>query len=214
LKNLLRRLRRAGLKEGDSILDYGCGNGIFVDFLPRNGFPKAIGYDPYVETFSHPPLEGARFDCIVVNDAIEHVDDVRAVLRECRQRLSPGGMLYIGTVESDGLDMQNLEPHRMKLHQPFHRVFLKESVLHSLCREHEFEIVTTYKRSYLDTLTPFANYRFLDELSKALNHNMDHMLDPAKASKAFLKTPRLLFYGLFGYFFPTAFEPAVVLRTK
>src|SRR5690349_1645807 len=33
LRNLLGRLTRAGLKKDDSILDYGCGNGVFVQFL-------------------------------------------------------------------------------------------------------------------------------------------------------------------------------------
>src|SRR5437773_2730019 len=33
LGNLLRRLERAGLQKHDSVLDYGCGNGIFIHFL-------------------------------------------------------------------------------------------------------------------------------------------------------------------------------------
>ena len=37
MANLLRRLQRAGLKTDDSILDYGCGNGLFVEYLRQRG---------------------------------------------------------------------------------------------------------------------------------------------------------------------------------
>jgi hypothetical protein len=63
----------------------------------------------------------------------------------------------------------------------------------------------------MDTLMPFANYRFLDEFNKALGHNMDLALDPS-ASKVVLRKPALFFYAFFGYFCPSAYEPAVVLR--
>jgi 2-polyprenyl-3-methyl-5-hydroxy-6-metoxy-1,4-benzoquinol methylase len=214
LGNLMGRLQRAGMTKQAAVLDYGCGNGIFVNYLRRHGFSNVVGYDPFVESYSHSLSPQVFFDVIVVNDVIEHCEDVRAIVRDCRERLRPKGLLYIGTVESDGLDMEHLEPHTMKLHQPFHRVFLKESVLHGICREFGFDIVATYKRSYLDTLVPFANYRFLDELSKAMNHNMDRMLQGSGAFAAFLKRPQLLFFGFFGYFFPSAFEPAVIVRKQ
>jgi hypothetical protein len=63
----------------------------------------------------------------------------------------------------------------------------------------------------MDTLRPFSNYRFLDEFNRELGHELDLALDPA-AGKIVARRPKLLFYGVFGYFFPVAFEPAVVLR--
>jgi hypothetical protein len=63
----------------------------------------------------------------------------------------------------------------------------------------------------MDTLIPFANYRFLDEFGKALGHDMDAMLQPS-AAKVMLTRPSLWFYAYFGYFFPSAYEPAVILR--
>jgi hypothetical protein len=44
-----------------------------------------------------------------------------------------------------------------------------------------------------------------------LGHNMDLALDPSASNVVFRK-PSLLFYALFGYFCPSAYEPAVVLR--
>jgi len=209
LGNLLSRLEEAGLAKDAAILDYGCGNGIFLEFLEQRGYRKVSGYDPYVADFSSLPL--ADFDCVVANDVIEHVEDPRAMLSECVRRVRPGGLLYIGTADSEPVDMHDLEPHLMRLHQPFHRIIFAEQGLHRLAGETGMDLVRSWRRSYMDTLLPFSNYRFLDEFNRALDHNMDRAMDP-DAAKVLLKRPDLLFYALFGYFFPSACEPAVLLR--
>jgi SAM-dependent methyltransferase len=209
LGNLLRRLERAGLGKDARILDYGCGNGLFVRFLRRRGYRQVSGYDPYVAGYTHLP-EGP-FDCVVANDVIEHVDDPRAPLAECVRLVGPGGLLYIGTADSGPVDMRGLEPHLMRLHQPFHRVILTQAGLLRLAGETGLEQTRSWRRSYMDTLLPFANYRFLDEFNKALGHDMDRALDPA-AGRILLRRPGLLWYALFGYFSPSAWEPAVLLR--
>lgn len=209
LRNLLKRLRRAGLRRDAAILDYGCGNGVLVDYLRERGYTRVAGYDPYVEGFTQIP-EGV-FDCVIANDVIEHVSDPRCTIAECVRLVKPGGLLYLGTADSAPVDMGNLEPDIMRLHQPFHRVIITEATLHQLARETGFDLIQVYQRSYMDTLIPFSNYRFLDEFSKALGHDMDLMLQPA-AAKVMLRRPSLWFYAYFGYFFPSAFEPAGILR--
>jgi SAM-dependent methyltransferase len=214
LGNLLRRLQKAGLKHEDAILDYGCGNGIFVDYLKQKGYPNVTGYDPYVADFSQPPIGGESFDFIVNNDTLEHCDDIHEMLRESLALLKAGGLLYLGTADSEPVDMSNLEPDIMRLHQPFHRVILTEQGLHRLVAEYDVDIEQSYRRSYHDTLRPFSNYRFLDELNKVVGHDLDRAMDPAETNRAFLRHPRLWFYALFGYGFPSAWEPAVVVRKR
>ena len=210
--NLLRRLRKAGVEKNDAILDYGCGNGMFVRFLKARSYPNVSGYDPFVEEFADLP-EQTMFDCVVANDVNEHVSDPVSLVQDCVKHLKPGGLLYVGTPESEGVEMNNLEPHVMKLHQPFHRTILSQETLKALGIEAGLELVRSYRRSYLDTLAPFANYRFLDEFSKALGHDMDLALDPA-SGKILLKHPGLWFYAFLGYFFPSAYEPAAVFRKQ
>jgi SAM-dependent methyltransferase len=214
LRNLLRRLRKAGLKTTDRILDYGCGNGLFVDFLAKHGYPNVTGYDPYVTAYARPPGEHAPFDVVVNNDTIEHCDDVHAMLTDCVALLRPGGLLYLGTADSEPVEMSHLEPHVMRLHQPFHRIILTEPSLHKLVGQYDMEMIAAYRRSYLDTRFPFANYRFLDEMNRAVGHNLDRALDADDTTRVFLRTPRLWFFALFGYWFPSANEPAVVLRKR
>lgn len=209
LGNLLRRLHRAGLTRQASILDYGCGNGVFIEYLTRRGYARVEGYDPFVEAYAAMPQ--GQFDCVVVNDVIEHVADPRETIRVCAGLVNANGLLYLGTTDSEPVNMVELEPHLMRLHQPFHRVIITEDTLLALAEETGFELVRAYHRSYMDTLIPFSNYRFLDEFSRALDHNMDRMLQPA-AAKIMLRRPGLWFYAFFGYFLPSAIEPAVILR--
>lgn len=209
LKSLLGRLERAGLSRTHSILDYGSGHGIFIEYLRQRGYADVIGYDPYVPAFAERP--SGQFDCVVANDVIEHVPDPRATVKECSELVRPGGLLYLGTADSEPVEMGDLEPHLMRLHQPFHRVIVTERTLHELGAETGFTLVRAYRRSYMDTLMPFSNYRFLDEFNKALGHDLDRAFDP-DAGKIVLAKPGLLFYALFGYFFPSAYEPAILLR--
>ena len=211
LGNLLRRLERDGVRRDHAILDFGCGSGLFLDVLKRKGFTNVVGYDPYVEAFSETLRPGDRFDVVVANDVIEHTANPRETLSACADRLKEGGLLYVGMPESDGVDVKNLEPHVMRCHQPFHRVIVSRRGLRRLVSDLGLVRVRSYVRSYLDTRNPFANYRFLDEFNRVNGHNLDRAMSPAGA-RVLVRKPWLLFYALGGYWVPSAFEPAVVLR--
>ena len=212
LGNLLRRLESHGMERSHRILDYGCGNGLFVEFLRKRGYRRAEGWDPYVPGWQELP-EG-RFDWIVANDVIEHVEQPRELVRHCRRLLAPGGRLYVGTADAEGVEeMKSLERHIMRLHQPYHRVILTQEGLLRLGREAGLEQVASWRRSYMDRMVPFSNYRFLDEFNRALGHNMNRAMEP-DAGRIMVKRPGLWFWAFFGYFFPSAMEPAVIWQEK
>lgn len=211
-KNLLGRLQGHGLEKQHSIIDFGCGNAVFMQYLQEQGYANVSGYDPYVAQQAQPPASGATFDCVIANDVIEHVDSPREMMKEVLALVKPGGLLYVGTADSEGVtDMRDLEPHTMRLHQPFHRVILTQQGLLDLGEELGLQVIQAYKRSYMDTLMPFSNYRFLDEFNKAHGHNLDNALSP-DAAGIVARKPGLLFYAFFGYFMPSAYEPAVLWR--
>lgn len=211
MSNLLGRLQGSGLATQHRVLDYGCGNGLFMNFLKERGFTRVDGYDPFVDPFKNKPASGAEYDWVVLNDTIEHADDFQGMVREALELVKPGGYLYIGTPDTRMVDMANLEAQITKLHQPYHRLIASHMAIRELGREQGVECIKTFERSYHDTLRPFANYRFLDELLKAHGHDMEQAMSPA-AGLVILKRPWLLFYACFGYFLPSAFEPAVILR--
>jgi short-subunit dehydrogenase/2-polyprenyl-3-methyl-5-hydroxy-6-metoxy-1,4-benzoquinol methylase len=207
--NLLRRLRRAGLKKEHRVLDYGCGNGRFLDYLKLKGWVAPVGYDPFLPGFATEP-EGL-FDCVVFNDVIEHVPDPRAAFRRAISFVKPGGLFYIGTPDSAPIRIDRLDRSRTALHQPFHRVLLTGAGLDRLGEETGFDRVARYRRSYLDTMVPFCNYRGFDEFSRALGHNLNAVI-ANRSPWIFIKKPQLLFFAFFGYWFPSAEEPALILR--
>lgn len=61
------------------------------------GLPVRVGFFPQVLD------AGERFDVIVFNDVIEHIPDIRAALRDCHERLPPGGILVLNLPSSQGL---------------------------------------------------------------------------------------------------------------
>jgi len=210
LGNLLKYLRKFGLKKNHSILDYGCGNGIFVQFLKKHGYLNVRGFDPYVPEFSLEP-GNEQFDYVVLNDVIEHSPLPRLLIQDCKNKLKSDGILYIVTVSSGGVEMHNLESHIWALHLPFHRIIMNKKSLEKLCSEQGLELIKSYTRSYIDTLKPFINSRFLEEFNKALGNSLDKAFEPASV-KILFKKPILFFYGFFGYLFPTPDKLTVILK--
>ena len=58
-RNLLGRLTRHGIAKDQAILDYGCGNGVYIQYLNQTGYTGVTGYDPYVAEFADQPAPGA-----------------------------------------------------------------------------------------------------------------------------------------------------------
>jgi 2-polyprenyl-3-methyl-5-hydroxy-6-metoxy-1,4-benzoquinol methylase len=209
--NLLKRLTKVGLKKNHKILDMGCGNGTFVSYLKKNGYSSVKGFDPYVKEFSDLNFD-EKFDCVIVNDVIEHVENPRAFMGDCTKFLHSQGIIYFGTADSSDVELNEISKYSMKLHQPFHRVLMTPSSLEKLGSELiNFTLMKAYKRSYMDTLIPFVNYRFLDEFNKLLGYEMD-LAFKSESQKMILSKPKLLFFAFFGYFFPCAYEPAIILK--
>jgi hypothetical protein len=81
-----------------TVLDYGCGNGEFVEFLRTHGI-YAEGFDPYSTTWSTRPQ--GLFDVIFMIEVIEHTTAPFSELDTIKSLLSPAGQLFIETSFSD-----------------------------------------------------------------------------------------------------------------
>lgn len=129
----------AALDRGESVLEVGCGNGIFLDSLRDKGI-EAVGleFSPaaiakavcrghrvtkmVVEEFAQ--SHAATFDAVVTFQVLEHVTDVRSFLEGCLKVLKPGGLLAISVPNNEAPyhsrheDPLNMPPHHMGLWGP------------------------------------------------------------------------------------------------
>jgi SAM-dependent methyltransferase len=100
------------VREPGTILDMGCGTGLFLSVARRRGWePYGIdssvdatahardhfGLDPWIQDFEEFTAEGRTFDVITGWDIIEHTRKPVAVLETMRRCLAPGGIVALST---------------------------------------------------------------------------------------------------------------------
>lgn len=110
------KIIRRFLPRGASILEVGCGNGIFMAELVRMGF-NAYGLEPSLSSsaaarkkhlnvitaaFPSQKLK-QNFDMIIASHVLEHIEDVGHILTSIRHQLNPGGLLMLTQTTYQGL---------------------------------------------------------------------------------------------------------------
>lgn len=118
-----------------SVLDVGCGSGIFADVLQRQGWRvRGSDFDPVAaraatQKYGFPVDVGelsdiahadASFDAVTARHVIEHVPDPSALLAECWRILKPGGRLVFITPNAASLGHRYFGGRWRGLEQPRH----------------------------------------------------------------------------------------------
>lgn len=103
LENPQRIERIRSLSAAPMVLDYGCGHGLFVDYLMANGI-NAIGYDKFTNRNTLP--QGFKFDIVVLTEVIEHLQEPFTELDHIFQLLLPTGKVMIETSFTDWLQFE------------------------------------------------------------------------------------------------------------
>jgi 2-polyprenyl-6-hydroxyphenyl methylase/3-demethylubiquinone-9 3-methyltransferase len=155
----VRRLKRLMETRGVSVLDVGCGPGLFLEALRRDGAASLVGIEPgrdaaafaagklpdamiLTRTYEEAgaALGGQTFDLVVGFDLIEHLYDPREFLRWVRERLRPGGLLCLKTPNWDAVHRYG--PAWEGLWRDFEHVYyFSRSTLGRLLEEEGFSVV-------------------------------------------------------------------------
>jgi SAM-dependent methyltransferase len=93
---------------GAKVLDFGCGDGKFLNRLQNAGW-ETYGVEPSTSAafarhrrLDRPPQDGS-FDFAILHHVLEHVTDPLDILRQLAGALREGGVLFIGVPRFDAL---------------------------------------------------------------------------------------------------------------
>lgn len=204
-------LEAAGLRPGATVLDFGCGVGLFVEHLRSRGY-DATGFDPFVEGRDDASVLSGTYDVVTVQDVVEHVDAPHEMLREWLRLVRPGGLLHIGAPRAESLAPAS-DPSHPSLHQPFHRHIPSERALLDWARASGVDVVSTRRCWYFASRLPGLSERFLHAYVRRAGGVVDAWFDPPQMSLV-LKSPRLFSAFLFGGLAESSSEMSLYFRKR
>mgnify|MGYP001470695126 CR=1 FL=1 len=211
-RRYIKLMRRQGLGKDHAVLDYGCGNGQMVKLLRQHGYRNVTGYDRYFDDYSDPQVLETTYVAVISCEVIEHVEDPLAFMREMAALVRPGGLVCIATPNALGIDLEKCEQFQWGVHMPFHRHILSHEVMEPLGLRVGLEQLFLTCRNW-DTLWPTMNLRFVVEYVRAAGNVVDVTVETPRIGMV-LRSPRLLFFAAYGYFFSTRGTMFAVFRTE
>ncbi|HEV3256244.1 MAG TPA: class I SAM-dependent methyltransferase [Gemmataceae bacterium] len=137
------------------LLDFGCGNGSFLERVRRQGW-DVTGIDVarvavqrtrddgglrvLAGTLPHPELAAASFDVMTMWHSLEHVHDPLAVLGEAHRLLSPSGKLLVAVPNLDSLPFRWFAQAWVGLDLPRHLTHFTPGTLYRMLRRAGFKV--------------------------------------------------------------------------
>ena len=148
---LLKRMYSTRIKKKDRIVDIGCGDGHWLDYLVDLGYKNVTGIDLYVpeknmnsckwnfikgDIFS---LQG-KYDCIILNHSFEHMKNPQEVLKEIEKHLSDSGICVISVPVANGIAYRRYRKFFCQFDAPRHLFLHTEKGMKIMCRNANLKI--------------------------------------------------------------------------
>ncbi|MGA1869595.1 MAG: class I SAM-dependent methyltransferase [bacterium] len=208
-KKFAKQIESYGITKKHKILDYGCGSGALAKELKKLGY-NVKAFDKYTPRLNDQQLLEQKYDFIILQDVIEHVEEPKKLLDELYSFLNPGGKLFIGTPNAEKLNLKNQEKYIHALHQPYHLHILSKKSLISLVKKCGFKLEIESDIYYVDTFYPMINLRFGEYYLNLFNNNADDIMNGFRFHWKLL-TPKGLALAFFGRLAPVKTQMSVVL---
>jgi len=151
-----------------TILDIGCGTGILVDILNRNGY-LADGVDSSVDSINYAKVhrkgnfylssienfkKNRDYDLIIATQLIEHLRDPNIFLLNVKRILRPKGYLYIETPNLNSWSKKSIWRRRIggMYYGKDHRILYTNKSLTNLLRNNSFVIYKVFSKTFSPTI--------------------------------------------------------------
>jgi 2-polyprenyl-3-methyl-5-hydroxy-6-metoxy-1,4-benzoquinol methylase len=140
-------------------LDFGCGGGLFLHRMHRQGWHVTgldvstvavekvrteLGLPALVGTLPHPRLKPESFDVITMWHSLEHVHNPREVLENAYSLLAPGGKLLVAAPNIDSLAFRWFRSAWFALELPRHLTHFTPDTLRRLLTQTGFRVNNVY----------------------------------------------------------------------
>jgi SAM-dependent methyltransferase len=147
------------LSPGATILDVGCGCGVFVRLMKDRGFdikgidtsPNAIrvgsetlGLGNELSVCDWQDLKEGHYDAVTLWAVIEHLSNPGQFIEKARDITSPGAKLWLQFPTVDSLMYKFFELRFSWIMPPYHLTLFSKAGMESLLNRFNFNIVATY----------------------------------------------------------------------
>ena len=177
------------LKDRETLIDIGCGKGIWLDAIHEtNPHLKLFGVEPFadedikgryniINSFLEDMTNQGEFDVCSLMSVIEHINDPIGVLRKCYQILKTGGLAFITAPNMRGFDSTALKAEDRNWEVPQHINFFDIKSAERCAKLAGFKIVEsgTFGRLDVDIVSKTGkemNNEFLDRLIYGRNEDV------------------------------------------
>lgn len=143
---LLKRMFGTNIKRKNSLVDIGCGDGHWLDYLYEMGYHNITGVDLFTpkeqikgvkwkfikgDIFSL--LSASKYDYVILNHSFEHMDNPQAVMKQIYKILSPKGTCIISIPVANGTAYKRYKENFAQFDAPRHIYLHTKESMGILC---------------------------------------------------------------------------------
>lgn len=140
------------LQKKGAHLDYGAGNGSFVNYMIKNNW-KSRGVEPseYAREMAlkeslelMPNMESLgnnEFDLITLWHVLEHIPNYEEIITQLYHKIIPGGYLVLGLPNFKSWDAHHYSNYWAAYDVPRHLFHFTKESIKRISREHDFEFI-------------------------------------------------------------------------
>lgn len=147
--------------ELNSLIDYGCGQGDFLKFCVQNNV-NALGYEPdestrnYAREFNKIPVQSISeynsakhsVDAITMWHVLEHIPDIKEILRKHHSNLKVNGILVIAVPNRNSFDALHYKSNWAAYDVPRHLWHFTKNDISALAQQTGFQLIEDHPMIY------------------------------------------------------------------